>query len=131
MRLWQTLVPCFVGAAAAAKYLIGQDAISGAFEVNFDEEKKDLNLRYDCHETKPCPPVIILTGKHAGTIQAYNCQEGVLYTFVHKGDLDVGIVVQQFGGEHGAKGIPQFGLGQCFCYTGDPDGDGFGKLLCG
>mmetsp|Transcript_85703 Transcript_85703/g.142019 ORF Transcript_85703/g.142019 Transcript_85703/m.142019 type:complete len:133 (-) Transcript_85703:125-523(-) len=116
---------CFlIQPTRAAKYLIGQEANSGAFEVNFDDDKKTLDLHQDCHELKACPPVIIMTGRLVGTIEIQNCQDGVMYTFVNKSDLDAGIYVQNVGGQHGVKGINQFGVGTCFCYLG-------GELMCG
>eukprot|EP00971_Amphidinium_carterae_P294651 5850872-Amphidinium_carterae.1 len=50
-------------ACYGAKYLIGQEANSGAFEVDFSEEKHELDLRSDCHDSKPCPPVIVMKGR--------------------------------------------------------------------
>merc|ERR1712061_730332 len=94
--------------ALAAKYIIGQTANSGAFEVHFEEEKQTLDLATDCHSGKACPPVIVMTGRHVGTIDVNNCQEGVMYTFVNKGELDAGVVVQHEGGLYGSKGIAQF-----------------------
>uniref|UniRef100_A0A7S0AAJ0 Uncharacterized protein n=1 Tax=Pyrodinium bahamense TaxID=73915 RepID=A0A7S0AAJ0_9DINO len=108
----------------AAKYIIGKTANSGAFEVHFDDDKRTLDLANDCHPGKACPPVIIMSGRQVGTIDVNNCQEGVMYTFVNKGDIDAGVVVQHEGGLYGSKGIAQFGVGTCFCYKE-------GTLMCG
>mmetsp|Transcript_86235 Transcript_86235/g.136109 ORF Transcript_86235/g.136109 Transcript_86235/m.136109 type:complete len:125 (+) Transcript_86235:52-426(+) len=108
----------------AAKYLIGTEANSGAYEIVFDEDKKVLDLEQDCHASKACPPVIVMKGRQVGSIDVKNCQDGVMYTFVNHGDLDAGIVIQHEGGIYGAKGIPQHGVGSCFCYTDQ-------ALLCG
>merc|ERR1719330_1014308 len=118
-RRWRSIILALVGLACsrsafAAKYLIGQTANSGAFEVHFEEEKQTLDLATDCHPGKACPPVIVVT----------NCQEGVMYTFVNKGELDAGVVVQHEGGLYGSKGIAQFGVGTCFCYKDS-------ALMCG
>ena len=51
------------------------------------------------------------------------CDTGVAYLFVNNADDDNGIVVQHVGGIFGAGGLPQFGVINCFCYTGS-------KLLC-
>ncbi|CAE8615205.1 unnamed protein product [Polarella glacialis] len=48
----------------------------------------------------------------------------VMYTFVNKGELDGGVVMQHEGGLYGSKGISQFGVGTCFCYKE-------GTLMCG
>ncbi|CAJ1407653.1 unnamed protein product [Effrenium voratum] len=110
--------------ALASKYLIGQEERSGAFEVHFDEEKTTLDLSKDCYPGKVCPPVLVMVGRQVGTIEVSNCHEGVMYTFVNKGELDAGVVVQHEGGLYGSKGIPQFGVGTCFCYRE-------GNLMCG
>mmetsp|Transcript_72687 Transcript_72687/g.164948 ORF Transcript_72687/g.164948 Transcript_72687/m.164948 type:complete len:131 (-) Transcript_72687:144-536(-) len=108
----------------AAKYIIGNTANSGAFEIHFDDDKRTLDLEKDCHNNKACPPVIIMSGRQVGTIDVSHCQEGVMYTFVNKGDLDAGVVVQHVGGLYGSKGIAQFGVGTCFCYKN-------AQLMCG
>eukprot|EP00401_Gymnodinium_catenatum_P010580 CAMPEP_0117475338 /NCGR_PEP_ID=MMETSP0784-20121206/9743_1 /TAXON_ID=39447 /ORGANISM="" /LENGTH=115 /DNA_ID=CAMNT_0005269581 /DNA_START=79 /DNA_END=426 /DNA_ORIENTATION=+ len=113
-----------VASALSAKYMIGTEANSGAFEVYFDEDKRILDLAEDCHKEKACPPVIVMTGRQVGTVDVTNCNEGVMYTFVNKGELDAGVVMQHEGGLYGSKGIPQFGVGTCFCYKE-------GTLMCG
>mmetsp|Transcript_22737 Transcript_22737/g.53053 ORF Transcript_22737/g.53053 Transcript_22737/m.53053 type:complete len:140 (-) Transcript_22737:94-513(-) len=118
--LWATCLSQCQG----SKYLIGQESNSGAFEIHFSEDKHDLDLRKDCHDSRPCPPVVIMTGRMVGTVDVKNCQDGVMYTFVNKGELDAGVVLQHSGGLYGSKGIAQFGVGTCFCYTG-------GALMCG
>ncbi|CAE7862547.1 hypothetical protein AK812_SmicGene29013 [Symbiodinium microadriaticum] len=118
--LWALLAPL----SSAAKYIIGQEERAGAYEVVFDEEKTALDLSKDCYPGKVCPPVVIMVGRQVGTIEVSNCHEGVMYTFVNKGDLDAGVVVQHEGGLYGSKGIPQFGVGTCFCYRE-------GNLMCG
>merc|ERR1719159_1598887 len=77
----------------SAKYLIGQESNSGAFEVHFDDDKKTLDLDADCFPGKACPPVLVMTGRHVGTIDVINCHEGIMYTFVNKGDLDAGVLL--------------------------------------
>merc|ERR1719330_244327 len=119
-RRWRSIILALVGLACsrsafAAKYLIGQTANSGAFEVHFEEDKHTLDLATDCHPGKACPPVVVMTGLHIGTIDVKNCQDGIAYMFVNRGDLDAGVVVQHQGGLFGSKGIPRFGLGTCFC----------------
>ncbi len=57
-------------------------------------------------------------------VRMSNCEEGVMYHFVNKSENDHGIVVQHKGGEFGAKSVPQFGVGTCFCMTGQ-------ILMCG
>eukprot|EP00444_Apocalathium_aciculiferum_P028935 CAMPEP_0183431914 /NCGR_PEP_ID=MMETSP0370-20130417/55133_1 /TAXON_ID=268820 /ORGANISM="Peridinium aciculiferum, Strain PAER-2" /LENGTH=131 /DNA_ID=CAMNT_0025617735 /DNA_START=76 /DNA_END=471 /DNA_ORIENTATION=+ len=112
------------GLVDSAKYIIGQTVNSGAFLVEFDDDKRSLDLEADCHPGKACPPVIIMSGRQVGTIEVRNCQEGVMYTFLNKGDLDAGVVLQHEGGLYGSKGIAQFGVGTCFCYTDQ-------LLMCG
>lgn len=118
------LLSCLGEVSASGKYLIGQDDRSGAYEVMFDEEKTTLDLSKDCYPGKVCPPVVVMIGRQVGTIEVSNCHEGVMYTFVNKGDLDAGVVVQHEGGLYGSRGIPQFGMGTCFCYRE-------GNLMCG
>eukprot|EP00931_Biecheleriopsis_adriatica_P011882 TRINITY_DN112974_c0_g1_i1.p1 TRINITY_DN112974_c0_g1~~TRINITY_DN112974_c0_g1_i1.p1 ORF type:complete len:125 (-),score=21.02 TRINITY_DN112974_c0_g1_i1:41-415(-) len=117
-------VALFCCTVHAAKYLVGHEANAGAFEVYFDEDKMTLDLDGDCYPGKVCPPVLVMLGQHSGTIEVKNCYVGVMYTFINKGEMDSGVVVQHEGGLYGAKGIPQFGVGTCFCYTG-------GALMCG
>merc|ERR1719454_1616235 len=117
MLVWTLLV-----GAQAAKYLIGNEANSGAWEVQ--EEVGMFDLRESCHPGKICPPVIMFTGAQVGTIQVSNCEEGVLYSFINKSQNEYGIIVQDAGGESGAKPINQFGVGNCFCYRNS-------TLLCG
>lgn len=90
----------------------------------FDEDKTTLDLSKDCYPGKVCPPVVVMIGRQVGTIEVSNCHEGVMYTFINKGDLDAGVVVQHEGGLYGSRGIPQFGMGSCFCYRE-------GNLMCG
>ncbi|CAE8665978.1 unnamed protein product, partial [Polarella glacialis] len=119
MRLTLGLCAClgfFVDLGQSAKYMIGQQANSGAYEVSFDEDKATLDLSKDCFPGKPCPPVVVMVGRQVGTIEVSNCHEGVMYTFVNKGELDGGVVMQHEGGLYGSKGISQFGVGTCFCY---------------
>ena len=119
-----TLISCICHVAESGKYLIGQDERAGAYEVTFDEEKTTLDLSKDCYPGKVCPPVVVMIGRQVGTIEVSNCHEGVMYTFINKGELDAGVVVQHEGGLYGSKGIPQFGMGSCFCYRE-------GNLMCG
>eukprot|EP00927_Polykrikos_kofoidii_P053363 TRINITY_DN47806_c0_g1_i1.p1 TRINITY_DN47806_c0_g1~~TRINITY_DN47806_c0_g1_i1.p1 ORF type:complete len:126 (+),score=24.38 TRINITY_DN47806_c0_g1_i1:76-453(+) len=123
-RVWDLLSCIFIVTVQSAKYMIGREQNSGAFEVFFDEEKQVLDLAEDCHHDKACPPVVVMVGRQVGTIDVTNCQEGVMYTFVNKGDLDSGVVMQHEGGLYGSKGIPQYGVGTCFCYKE-------GTLMCG
>mmetsp|Transcript_93131 Transcript_93131/g.234064 ORF Transcript_93131/g.234064 Transcript_93131/m.234064 type:complete len:132 (-) Transcript_93131:243-638(-) len=127
-NVWlRTIVLFLLGASwlvDSAKYIIGKTANAGAFEVDFDDEKRSLDLATDCFEGKACPPVVILSGRQVGTIDVRNCQEGVMYTFVNKGDLDAGVVLQHEGGLYGSKGIAQFGVGTCFCFKDS-------TLMCG
>eukprot|EP00439_Symbiodinium_sp_Y106_P080832 s21_g19.t1 len=83
LTLWALLAPL----SSAAKYIIGQEERAGAYEVVFDEEKTALDLSKDCYPGKVCPPVVIMVGRQVGTIEVSNCHEGVMYTFVNKGDL--------------------------------------------
>eukprot|EP00746_Dinoflagellata_sp_MGD_P165288 gnl/MRDRNA2_/MRDRNA2_94471_c0_seq1.p1 gnl/MRDRNA2_/MRDRNA2_94471_c0~~gnl/MRDRNA2_/MRDRNA2_94471_c0_seq1.p1 ORF type:complete len:130 (+),score=18.73 gnl/MRDRNA2_/MRDRNA2_94471_c0_seq1:64-453(+) len=115
-RLGALLMSLILGMSQAAKYLIGTDSNSGAFEVSFDETKTLLDLEGDCHSQKSCPPVIIMVGSQQGTIELKNCETGVMYSFINHSENDAGITVQQEGGMFGAKGIPQYGVGTCFCY---------------
>jgi len=121
---WAVLSCLWVSVSASGKYLIGQDDRSGAYEVMFDEDKTTLDLSKDCYPGKVCPPVVVMIGRQVGTIEVSNCHEGVMYTFINKGDLDAGVVVQHEGGLYGSRGIPQFGMGSCFCYRE-------GNLMCG
>eukprot|EP00812_Abedinium_dasypus_P012703 NODE_6209_length_521_cov_322.448498.p2 GENE.NODE_6209_length_521_cov_322.448498~~NODE_6209_length_521_cov_322.448498.p2 ORF type:complete len:133 (-),score=40.98 NODE_6209_length_521_cov_322.448498:105-503(-) len=105
-------------AAEASSYFIGKEKHSGAYLLDLDEESRALDLELGCYEGKMCPPVIILQGRFSGTLELNNCIDGTLYNFVNNGDLDAGIVVQQEGGMHGSRGIEQYGVGPCFCYTG-------------
>eukprot|EP00933_Yihiella_yeosuensis_P024345 TRINITY_DN18873_c0_g3_i1.p1 TRINITY_DN18873_c0_g3~~TRINITY_DN18873_c0_g3_i1.p1 ORF type:complete len:129 (-),score=11.26 TRINITY_DN18873_c0_g3_i1:123-509(-) len=123
-RTFFLFATCLVSIAHAAKYIIGQEAHAGAFEIAFDEDKNTLDLAKDCYPGKACPPVIVMVGRQVGTIEVMNCHEGTMYTFVNKGELDAGVVMQHEGGLYGSKGIPQFGVGTCFCYRE-------GTLMCG
>ena len=107
---------------SAAKYRIGNEASSGAWEIA--EELNSLNLAEDCYEGKICPPVLIFTGMQSGTVSASGCEEGVLYSFINRSDSEYGIVIQDASGLYGSKAISQFGLGQCFCHRDS-------VLLCG
>ena len=49
-----------------AKYLIGNDANSGAWEIG--HELSTLDLRQDCFDGKICPPVVIFTGQQSGSV---------------------------------------------------------------
>jgi hypothetical protein len=118
MRLLHLLVAVCQG----AKYLIGTDANSGAWEIA--EQHSAMNLVEDCFEGKICPPVIIFTGMQSGTVSVSNCEEGVLYSFINRSDSEYGIVIQDASGLYGSKAISQYGLGQCFCHRES-------VLLCG
>ena len=69
MRLFHLLV----AVCHAAKYLIGTDANSGAWEIS--EQLNAMNLAEDCFEGKICPPVIVFIGMQSGTVsRAANLQ---------------------------------------------------------
>jgi hypothetical protein len=112
----------FVAVCRAAKYLIGTEQNSGAWEIA--DQLSAMNLAEDCFEGKICPPVVIFTGMQSGTLSVSNCEEGVLYSFINRSDSEYGIVIQDATGLYGSKAISQFGLGQCFCHRDS-------VLLCG
>jgi hypothetical protein len=118
MRVLQLLVTI----ASAAKYRIGIEANSGAWEI--EDNLNALNLAEDCYEGKICPPVMIFKGMQSGTVSVSNCEEGVLYSFINRSDSEYGIVIQDATGLYGSKAISQYGLGQCFCHRE-------AVLLCG
>lgn len=123
---WLALVP---NEALGQKYLIGNFEYAGGFnitdtDINCSTMPCSFDLNTGCYPGRKCPPVVIFEGAIAGTIDMSRCDVGVMYTFVNLSVDDAGIVVQHTGGIYGAKGVPQYGTGVCFCYTGE-------RLMCG
>jgi hypothetical protein len=139
----RALFGCFLGAAhfnQDTRYFVGDSLPAGAIKIGGDASH--LAMDSACGQGH-CPSVILFTGSQSGTISITRCQIGQKYTFINKSTQDTGVVVQQHGGLFGAKMIPQFDMGDCFCTDPEtsekasivePDGtispDTSGVLLC-
>eukprot|EP00397_Hematodinium_sp_SG-2012_P066932 GEMP01101995.1.p1 GENE.GEMP01101995.1~~GEMP01101995.1.p1 ORF type:complete len:125 (+),score=19.48 GEMP01101995.1:166-540(+) len=116
---------------------------NGTSETQVEGSSGEINLVTMCTSPespqKKCPGVIILDGAQAGTINVSGCEIGVLYIFVNRSSVDTGVILQHTGGQFGARPIPQYGTGLCFCSDRIPafqdllpsDDGGNGVLLCG
>jgi hypothetical protein len=139
----RALFGCFLAAAhfnEPTRYMIGDSGPAGVIKILGDSSH--IALDSSCGQA-PCPSVILLAGSQSGTISVTRCVIGQRYTFINKSTQDTGVVVQQHGGLFGAKMIPQFDMGDCFCTEPDaaerasvvePDGSvcpsASGVLLC-
>ncbi|KAF4662790.1 hypothetical protein FOZ61_002159 [Perkinsus olseni] len=116
-------------------YIIGEGTPAGAVTLAKEDE---VDLSTDCGNPR-CPSVVIFDGEQEGTQEMVNCYAGQLsvspaapagaietlarYTFINKSKRDNGIIVQHKGGRFGSKSIPQYGVGQCFCFVRTHDDD--------
>jgi len=111
--------------------MVGDIQPAGAFEIHENYSSGDVvDLEIACEKSQ-CPSVIVFSGSQQwGTLNLVNCRVGQMYFFVNRSKMDLGIVVQQLGGEYGSKPIGRFDIGNCFCLTrrmydeagGDEDG---------
>jgi hypothetical protein len=46
-----------------------------------------------------------------------------MYFFVNKSKMDLGIVIQQSGGQYGSRAVGRFDIGNCMCLIGGEDLD--------
>jgi len=139
----RALLACFLGAAKfnePIRFIIGDRLPAGA--VKIPGESSHVALDSACGDGH-CPSMILFTGSQSGTISVTRCNIGQKYTFINKSTQDTGVVVQQHGGLWGAKMIPQYDMGDCFCAESEaadkamvvePDGSmspsSSGVLLC-